>query len=499
MQELIGLLDGEIETHEARYIAERLMRHPMLGRRNGPAGWISGGRGTGSADGDTKAAANTLANSAGSRASFQHKLGGLPLPSVNPTATVLREEFRDPSCSKWASHQGPLAAQDKNLGTAEPQLEALRHKLQSVFIRNGIPDPGYTLKAIRLKALENERSNPSQPSARWRSDAILDVASSEVVAKVNGWFDEMGTRMTGQFALQARIWTSVMALLVLRDDSTGLAHSVEALSTDDKLRDTLVAQAKDLQKQRDEADEKAKAAAAAAPAAAQEKLDEAARAHAELKQVRETLAQMREPKLSLIPDYLALERVRRAEVSADAAWPATPRWNLELAIGAEKYKISTPQPPAGQSLSRIREANPRFRRPGRPVFARGTAPSLRSSRAPPGSGKIALFSGTNEISKDLGIRFNLDGLWEKKAGLFLSWVLLSLGTPFWYDLMKNLLNLLVAHRQEGRPGPHRPGRCHTRAESRRRERGESRPVLPRAPSDPMRAKPAYLTATGGMG
>lgn len=491
LQELIANLDQTIDTHEARYIAERLLRHPMLGRRNGVVGWLTGGIRTWWRTLRYKQRSSWYEQSTWFANFVQHKLGGLPLPPVNPTSTVLREEFLT-ILLEWASNQGPLAAQDAKLGTeVAPQIEALRQKLQEVFSRNGIPDPGATLRAIRMKALENEKANPTQPASRWKSDAILDVASSEIVAKVNQWFDDMGVRVTGQFAFQARVWTSVMALLVsvtIQLDSLSL---LKRLSSDDKLRDTLVAEAKDLQKKREDADksaEDAKASVAAqqkkqddaaadaknaaagsearkqseraaADAAAQvakgekqaaDQQGEAARANVELEKVRVTLAQMREPKLSLVPAYLATERVRQAQLDTrnGVTWPTGAQWKLELAVDSNKYPIVM-QAPSNQQLLRVRDAIAASGAPVDTYFREGGAKLLLAARTTD-SGKIALNDGQREFTQDLGARYNLAGLWEKKAGIFLSWVLLTLGAPFWYDLLKNMLNLrsLIARKDD---------------------------------------------------
>ena len=178
---------------------------------------------------------------------------------------------------EWASHQGPLANQDAELGkrvtngatpatattedpkTIEKDLRGLREGLREAFVRNGIPDPAGTLSAIRRQMLENEKTSPELPSARWRNDAILAVASSEGIAKVHAWFDDMSERTSDRYAFQARILTSIVALAVCISIQLDSVSLLRRLSADDKLRDSLVVQAKDLQKQRDDADKQADA------------------------------------------------------------------------------------------------------------------------------------------------------------------------------------------------------------------------------------------------
>jgi hypothetical protein len=107
--------------------------------------------------------------------------------------------------------------------------QALHQETRSVLIRaleaNGIADPEASLKAVRAAALELETSHPQVAGHIRREMAILRGAKSELVAKINGCFDQTIDRVSARFTLSARQISLLAALLVavaLQLDSVAL-------------------------------------------------------------------------------------------------------------------------------------------------------------------------------------------------------------------------------------------------------------------------------------
>jgi hypothetical protein len=107
--------------------------------------------------------------------------------------------------------------------------QALREESRAVLIRaleaNGIADPAASLKAVRETALELEASHPQIAAHVRRDMAILIAAKSELVAKINGCFDQTIDRVSARFTLSARQVSFVAAFVValaLQLDSVAL-------------------------------------------------------------------------------------------------------------------------------------------------------------------------------------------------------------------------------------------------------------------------------------
>src|SRR5262249_12873895 len=67
--------------------------------------------------------------------------------------------------------------------------------LVAALKNNGVPDPEGALKNIRTVAMELERSSPALSHAARQTAALLQAAESDLVAKVNGWFDQTMDRV----------------------------------------------------------------------------------------------------------------------------------------------------------------------------------------------------------------------------------------------------------------------------------------------------------------
>jgi hypothetical protein len=107
--------------------------------------------------------------------------------------------------------------------------QGLREESRIVLARalaaNGIADPAATLKAIRDAALELEASHPQLAAHVRRDMAILHAAKSDLIAKINGCFDQTIDRVSARFTLTARQVSLISGFLVaaaLQLDSVAL-------------------------------------------------------------------------------------------------------------------------------------------------------------------------------------------------------------------------------------------------------------------------------------
>jgi hypothetical protein len=106
---------------------------------------------------------------------------------------------------------------------------ALAEETRTVLFRaleaNGIADPAASLKAIRETALDLEASCPEIAAHVRREMAILRAAKSELIAKINGCFDQTIDRVSARFTVSARQVSFIAAFLValsLQLDSVAL-------------------------------------------------------------------------------------------------------------------------------------------------------------------------------------------------------------------------------------------------------------------------------------
>jgi hypothetical protein len=116
--------------------------------------------------------------------------------------------------------------------------DALREESRTVLVRalqaNGIANPAASLKAMREMALEFEEHYPDVAAHVRRDMAILRAAKSELVAKINGCFDQTIDRVSARFTLTARQVSLIAAFLVavaLQLDSVALIQRLVSADT----------------------------------------------------------------------------------------------------------------------------------------------------------------------------------------------------------------------------------------------------------------------------
>jgi hypothetical protein len=147
-----------------------------------------------------------------------------------------------------AVHREELTKLLLDLAAATPatlpaDIRPLQASLQASLAANGIAAPQATLDGIRKTALELEKTNPEMANHERMNAAILHNASSDYVAKLNAWFDQTMDRVSALFTMHARVVTGVIALVVAVVLQLDAVTLINRLSTDDKLRQTLVSNA----------------------------------------------------------------------------------------------------------------------------------------------------------------------------------------------------------------------------------------------------------------
>ena len=342
--ELLGQVDPVLLGQHQEYLAQRILRHPMIGRGNTWFGEFTGW----------------------ARNLWRRNRKQLPLPRVNPGSVMQREELVA-ILLEWASGEGPMAQQDRDMIRAgndheDAGLLRVREALAKALLNGGIADPAAVAKRVRQLTLEQERANPQLPSSQWRTQAVLDGAASDFTWRLFSWHDNTLERIKAAFALEARVLSCVLALIVCFAIKLDGFELVKRLTVDGKYLDAMVARATVAQKHFEDV---AKAVPSGGLTGAADKaLKDATDAKLGLDAAIGTL---KEPTLALFQDW---GDKGEAKTMADVPWwPLTDLWSWSLTrITAEGYPDHIP-------------------------------------------------------------------------GLLFSWILVSLGATFWYDLLKKLMGL----------------------------------------------------------
>jgi len=121
--------------------------------------------------------------------------------------------------------------------------ESARTALLAALQANGIADPKGTLDRVRTVTLQLEQTSPQIGADVRQARALLQEAHSDLLAKVNNWFDQTIDRVSMHFTATTRSITFGAALVIavaLQVDTVGL---VNRLAADDALRAAFVQQA----------------------------------------------------------------------------------------------------------------------------------------------------------------------------------------------------------------------------------------------------------------
>src|SRR6202012_4757706 len=151
-----------------------------------------------------------------------------------------------------------------------------------------------TLSDIRDATQTLEKNEPGAAAHLRAAEAIITAAQSDFVGKINYWFDQTMDRITQQYAFHARWVTVIGAALVafaIQFDSVDL---LKRLSTDAKLRDSLLSEATAQQAQIDKIGDSKNADR-------QSDQSDLEIAKSKRNEIEQTLAKLRAPGLTIFP------------------------------------------------------------------------------------------------------------------------------------------------------------------------------------------------------
>jgi hypothetical protein len=431
IQQLVAQIDPELLAPQSRYLAERLLRHPLVGRRNTPVGWATGGIRNG-----LRALKKPLR-----RLGFDPNRG-LPLPRQRGPGDALQREEIVLFLLEWAAGEGPLSRQDGELADAAPAVKGSllrnRETLRRALLHAGIADPAGVARAVRLLSVQNESTSPKEPAQQWRVQAFGQIAPNDLVAKVFGSFDNTTARMTETFGLEAKVASSIIALglcLAIQLDSVGL---LRRLSRDDSLRASLVAQAEKAVKQSEEEMTPLGAAATKPPSDSGTSPEEQQqRAIDARNRARAALEVLQDPRLAVVPDHFVWDAVAQAELRTERlkATAGTSSPERSLVVGEQSYPLVL----AKDVVPTTEQLEDAVRRTGALVDVYPVSGGLLLVARSTAIAAIDVTQDGKPMGFDCSRRLDKKGLAARLPGLLFSWILLSLGAPFWYDALKKLL------------------------------------------------------------
>lgn len=195
-------------------------------------------------------------------------------------------------------------------GSADCGLSAKdRQQLQRLLKQNGIPHPAATLAKVRNEAQDLEDEKPETPVHVRHAQAIVRAAHCDLVGKINHWFDAASTRATQQYAAEARVVTIVAAMIVAFAIQFDTVTLLGRLSTDTKMREDLLAQAR----------------------ATPDEIDK--------QEILKHLANLSGPSLSVLPDHFIWQSVPRRRLERNPLWTTPYPASLTLVTGGSSYTI----------------------------------------------------------------------------------------------------------------------------------------------------------------
>ncbi len=442
LTDLVAQIAPRLTAEESKYVAERLLRHPLVGRRR----WLDFFR--------MRAALKKLREWMGIA---QRRLAtAWPMPKVARGEVLLRHEVVA-TLLEWAAAEGALARQDEQLLRERPEvrerLEKINQELRRALAQCGIADPGQAAREVRANLIEFEGANAGLPAQTWHTQALLRANLGDLTGKVFAWYDNSMERVREFFSLEAKLLSSMIALCVVFAIQLDAVDLLRRLSQDEKLRTALVAKVETAKKAYEEVTAKPVSRAEAGTdtktggdkAEDAKKAEEAQRTRDEaLKTIRESVEALRDPKASVIPEYFLWEKV--AHLRIDRA-PKTdpPPDHLILRLDDRQFKVEVARNCLNRFPDCVAEA---FRRGTAPVEVHVGTPTPASLTLVARSVEVSSISmATVAAGQEVKVEgsqsreIDCEGFKHRLGGVMFAWVLVSLGAPFWYDLLKKLLGL----------------------------------------------------------
>jgi hypothetical protein len=118
-----------------------------------------------------------------------------------------------------------------------------KQRLVNALANNGVGTPDQikqTLENVRSLALQLELAHPELTNAARARIAVLQQVNSQLIGKINLWFDQTMDRVSGRFTANTRWVTFGVGLLIAVVMQLDTAALVSRLSIDESARNTLI-------------------------------------------------------------------------------------------------------------------------------------------------------------------------------------------------------------------------------------------------------------------
>jgi hypothetical protein len=152
-------------------------------------------------------------------------------------------------------------------------------------------------------------------------------AQSSFVGRINNWFDQVMDRTTSEYRFRAQLVTVIGALFVATLVQLDSIDLLRRLSSDDKLRDSLVQQAELQQKQIEDA------------AKSGQSQEDLLNARSQRDEIQATLAKLRDPQLAVLPDHFLWQHLPQARLMNNREWQPPYSQRLELVVGGSSFTL----------------------------------------------------------------------------------------------------------------------------------------------------------------
>ncbi len=309
-------------------------------------------------------------------------------------------------------------------------------ELVKMLKANGISDPGKTLKNVRDMALQLEASNPALASDVRQSLALIHEAKSDYVARVNSWFDQTIERVGERFTKYTHYVTVGIAAVVVLAVQLDIIAVIDRLSVDDSFRNTIVDSA---------IADFGEHSPAASTSGAAKKSDSKGGNSGTTQPVPATT---NTPTPSGATAGSTAPSTSASAASSTAAPAATPPTDgLTITREATSSSSSTQPAPAVPNSTPAGAVTPATGSTG----AAGETPNTGASTGPGGHAtdipKVDAdkyyndLSGAGLVTLPFGYNWRDQLSWRKVPGMLIAILLVSLGAPFWYNILKDLLGL----------------------------------------------------------
>ncbi len=309
-------------------------------------------------------------------------------------------------------------------------------ELVKMLKANGISDPGKTLKNVRDMALQLEASNPGLASDVRQSLALIHEAKSDYVARVNSWFDQTIDRVGERFTKYTHYVTVGIAAVVVLAVQLDIIAVIDRLSVDDSFRNTIVDSA---------IADFGEHPPAATTAGAAKKSDSKGASSGVTQPAPATTSTPTPAGATAGSTATSTSASAASSTAAPAATPPTD--GLTITQEATSSSSSTQPPPAvsnGTLAGAVTSATGN-------AGAAGATPDTGVST---GAGAHATdipkvdadkyyndLSGAGLVTLPFGYNWRDQLSWRKVPGMLIAILLVSLGAPFWYNILKDLLGL----------------------------------------------------------